>query len=363
MSPKPRVILGLMTFGPDPSAGARVTDPAELTRAVDLLHTRGYQPVEVDTARVYVGGKQEGFTRVALEDAKGEVKVATKVVYPKTGGMNGYEEVVKSVETSLGELGVERVEVLYLHAADRSTPFTTTLRAINTLHLTHKFTHFGLSNFTAFEVAEIALTCAHNNWVRPTIYQAMYNAITRSIEAELIPACRRYGLDIVVYNPLAGGLFSGKIKSREMVPAEGRYSDTAGVTGRLYRGRYFRESTFKALEIVERAVEEVGGGLTMIETALRWAVHHSALRVGGVSSTGVEEKGNDGVIVGVSSVEQLDANLTALEKGPLPEAVVKALDEAWAVSKADTAPYWHLDVKYGYDTQEVLFGEKAKAKV
>lgn len=119
MSPKPRTILGLMTFGPDPSAGARVTDPAELTRALDLLHTRGYQPVEVDTARVYVGGKQEGFTGGILKDVKGEVKVATKVVYPKNPGMNGYEEVIKSVETSLGELGVERVEVLYLHAAVR----------------------------------------------------------------------------------------------------------------------------------------------------------------------------------------------------------------------------------------------------
>lgn len=184
----------------------------------------------------------------------------------------------------------------------------------------------------------------------------MYNAITRSIEGELVPACRRYGLDIVVYNPLAGGLFSGKIKSGEMVPAEGRYSDTSEATGRLYRGRYFRESTFKALQVVERAVEAAGGGLTMIETGLRWAVYHSALRVGGVDG----KEGNDGVILGVSSVEQLDANLTALEKGPLPEGVVKALDEAWAVSKADTAPYWHLDVKYGYDTQEVLFG---KAKV
>ena len=203
---------------------------------------------------------------------------------------------------------------------------------------------FGVSNIAAFELAEVVLTCTHNGWVRPTVYQAMYNAITRSIEPELVPACRRYGLDIVIYNPLAGGLFSGKIKSGDMVPAEGRYSDNA-VSGKLYRDRYFRDTTFRALQVVEKAVEKAG--LSMIETALRWVVHHSVLKV---------KDGNDGVIIGVSKLEQLDANLTALEKGPLPEEVVKALDEAWAINKADTSVYWHGEIKYAYDTREALFG-------
>jgi aflatoxin B1 aldehyde reductase len=184
--------------------------------------------------------------------------------------------------------------------------------------------------------------------VRPTVFQAMYNAITRNIEPELVPACRRYGLDLVVYNPLAGGLFSGKIRSADLVPAEGRYSDTA-VSGRLYRDRYFRDATFRALQVVEGAVEKAG--LTMIETALRWVMHHSALRI---------KDGNDGVIIGVSNIEQLDANLTDLEKGPLPEEVVNALDEAWAINKADSSVYWHHEVKYAYDTREVLFGAGAK---
>lgn len=64
----------------------------------------------------------------------------------------------------------------------------------------------------------------------------MYNVITRNIEGELVPACQRYGLDIVVYNPIAGGLFSGKIKSQDMTPAEGRFSDNAAM-GKMYRGR------------------------------------------------------------------------------------------------------------------------------
>lgn len=176
----------------------------------------------------------------------------------------------------------------------------------------------------------------------------MYNVITRSIEAELIPACRRYGLDIVVYNPIAGGLFSGKIKSKDMTPAEGRFSDTAA-SGKMYRGRYFRDSTFQALQTIETAVEK--HGLTMIETALRWTVHHSALKV---------KDGNDGIIIGVSSREQLDANLSNLEKGPLPDDLLKSLDEAWQISKADSVNYWHLDLQYQYDPKQVLYAPGAK---
>lgn len=243
-----------------------------------------------------------------------------------------------------------------LRPQDRATPFAETLSAIDKLHRAGKFVRFGISNFTAFEVAEIVLTCKYNGWVRPTVCQAMYNAVTRGIEPELVPACRRYGLDLVVYNPLAGGLLSGKIRSADMqqqvaVPAEGRFSDTAA-SGRLYRDRYFRDATFRALQVVERAVE--AAGLTMVETALRWVVHHSALKVAGVGD------GNDGVIIGVSGLEQLEGNLADLEKGPLPEEVVKALDEAWAINKADTAHYWHHELKYTYDTREALFAPGAK---
>lgn len=68
----------------------------------------------------------------------------------------------------------------------------------------------------------------------------------------------------------------------------------------------------------------------------------------------------DGVIIGVSSFSQLESNLKDLEKGPLPEEVVKVLDEAWLVAKPTTPNYWHLDLKYTYDTQEALFKPKPK---
>lgn len=186
------------------------------------------------------------------------------------------------------------------------------------------------------------MTCKYNNWVRPSIYQGMYNAITRSLSHELIPACKRYGLDVVIYNPLAGGLFSGKYKSAD-IPTSGRFSDANG-TG-FYRKRYFKDANFEALAIIEPVVKK--HGLTLVETAIRWVVNHSALNV---------RDGNDGVIIGVSSLEQLDQNLRDCEKGPLPEEVVEVLDRAWKVAQPDTPNYWHLDLKYTYDTRKALFG-------
>ena len=346
-----------MTFGPDKEAGARITSLDEYNKCLDYFQSQGYN--EVDTARVYIGGKQEAFTAEAHWKERG-LKIATKW-YPFEPGAHKPAKVREMLEKSLAELKTDCVDIFYLHAADRSVPFTETLEVLNEMHKEGKFVQLGLSNFTAFEVAEVVITCKERGWVRPTIYQGMYNAISwcyltlltlsyfadnckaRSLEQELIPACHRYGIDVVVYNPLAGGFFSGKYKSQE-IPAEGRYSDTAKV-GAYYRERYFKDATFDALRLIEPVAEK--HNLTMLEVALRWCVHHSALKM--------TNGGTDGVIIGVSSFSQLESNLKDLEKGPLPEEVVKVLDEAWLVTKATTPNYWHLDLKYTYDTKEALF--------
>lgn len=105
---KPRVILGLMTFGPNKEAGARITDVATLGKALDTLQARGYD--EVDTARVYVDGKQEAFTREAQWKDRG-FTLATKVEYPSKPGANNAQAVKASVEKSLAELGTDCVDV------------------------------------------------------------------------------------------------------------------------------------------------------------------------------------------------------------------------------------------------------------
>ncbi|TVY83577.1 Aflatoxin B1 aldehyde reductase member [Lachnellula suecica] len=354
-NPKPRAILGLMTFGEDEKAGARITSLDEYNKALDHLQAAGYN--EVDTARAYIDGKQEGFTRRANWKTRG-LTLATKV-YPSKPGTHKPDVLTAQFETSLKELGTDCVDIFYLHAAVRplssvhrdtrscrQTPQTVGYTYHEMLAANEdcrgKFVQLGLSNFTAFEVAEVVMHCKYNNWVRPTIYQGMYNAITRTLEQELIPACKRYGLDVVVYNPIAGGLFSGKYTTTD-IPTEGRFSDTAK-SGQNYRSRYFRGPILDALAVIEPVVKK--HGLRMPEVALRWVTHHSALNV---------TDGNDGIIIGVSSVDQLDQNLKDIESGPLPEEVVQALDKAWSIAKVDQPNYYHLDLKYTYDTRQALF--------
>ena len=173
---KPRVILGTMTFGPDKDAGARVTSLDEYNKCLDYLQSQGYN--EIDTARVYIDGKQEAWTADAKWKERG-LKLATKG-YPYQPGAHKPEELRKQLETSLSELKTDCVDIFYLHAADRSVPFDETLEEVNKLHKEGKFVQLGLSNFTAFEVAEVVITCKERGWVRPTIYQGMYNAISMS---------------------------------------------------------------------------------------------------------------------------------------------------------------------------------------
>ncbi len=173
-NPKPRVILGLMTFGPDEEAGARVTSLDEYNKCLDYFQQQGYN--EIDTARVYVGGKQEAFTAAARWKERG-LTLATKW-YPRQPGAHKPAVLKEQVNTSLKELQTDCVDIFYLHAADRSVPFEETLEAVNELHKEGKFVQLGLSNYTAFEVAEIIITCKERGWVRPSIYQGMYNAIS-----------------------------------------------------------------------------------------------------------------------------------------------------------------------------------------
>jgi len=336
-----------MTFGPDESTGARITSLDAYNSILDRFQKTGY--TEIDTARAYVGGKQEAFTREAKWQSRG-LQLATKA-FPRPPGTHAPKPLEEMFDTSLKELGTDCVDIFYLHAADRSVPFTDTLQKCDEMHKKGKFVKLGLSNFTAFEVAEVMMHCKYNNWVKPTIWQGMYNAITRSIEAELIPVCRRYGIDIVAYNPIAGGIFSGKYKSAE-IPQEGRYSATNANQGEMYRKRYFKDATFEALRIIEPVVKQ--HNLTLLETAFRWLTHHSALNIkdGQSDATG---KG-DGIIIGVSSEKQLEQNLQDIEKGPLPEEVLKVLDEAWLICKPTTQGYWQMDepVSYTYDTKKAL---------
>lgn len=321
----PRVILGCATMGPPGTNIARVTTVEETKQMFKLLQSYGY--TELDTSRLYNDGMQESFTRETGVLNEG-FTIATKV-YPVEPGMHKPERLRELFERSLRELGQQSVKIFYLHAPDRSVPFKETIEEVNKLYEEGKFSIFGLSNYAAWEVAQISEICIANQWVRPRIYQGMYNALTRALEEELIPCCRYYGIDIVAYNPLAGGILSGRYSSCSEIPKDGRFSDSEGnKSGKLYRDRYFNQVYLDAIDRLKPVLEKYD--ITLPETAFRWLVHHSKLR----SFDG------DGIIIGASSMEQLEANLKNLKKEPLPDEVVHALDEAWQSTRTVAKTYW-----------------------
>lgn len=165
-----------MTFGPDPKTGGRISSLRDYNSCLDYFQQKGYN--ELDTARVYIGGKQEAFTAEAHVQERG-FTLATKC-YPSQPGQHKAANLRASLETSLAELKAKCVDIFYLHAADRSVPFEETLRECNAMHKEGKFVQLGLSNFTAFEVAECVMLCKANGWVRPSICQCMLNPISMS---------------------------------------------------------------------------------------------------------------------------------------------------------------------------------------
>lgn len=147
--------MGLMTIGPDPGKGARITSLDEFTKCLDYFSSKGY--TELDTAAMYVEGQQESFTREAGFQER-DFKIATKIM-PFNPGDHAPGKLVESWNTSLAKLGVDSVDIMYLHAPDRATSLESTLEGVDKLYQEGKFKHFGLSNYAAWEVAETVGTC------------------------------------------------------------------------------------------------------------------------------------------------------------------------------------------------------------
>jgi len=276
---------------------------------------------ELDAARNYGDGTTEKY--LSLLDLKGAT-VDTKI-YPNTPGDHAPAILRSNVKISVQTLGKNKIRVLYLHAPDRKVPFEETCRELNKLHEEGLFEIFGLSNFSCWEVAEIVQICKYNGWLQPKIYQAMYNALQRAIEPELVPCLRKFGIRLVVYNPLAGGLLAGKILSVNDLPAEGRFSGDSSFA-KMYRERYIKDAYLTALKEIKAVADK--NGLTMVEVALRWCQHHSLLIP------------TDGIILGASSAAQLEANCKASEGGPLPQEILDALDNGWLSVSASAPLYW-----------------------
>lgn len=328
-----QVVFGSMTLGREGAEQARVHNLADAGALLDTFQKHGH--TEVDTARMYGGGSSEEFLGQLDLPGRG-LTVDSKVAPGKamTESAPSYThkpaDVRRALLDSLAALQTKQLDLWYLHMPDHAVPYEETLEEIDKLYREGLFRRFGLSNYAAWEVAQITETCIRRGWKRPDVYQGVYNGLHRAVEGELLPALRHYGIAFYGYNPLAGGLLTDRYERTQGEGAHeaGSRFDPARKQGASYRERYWKDDYFDALDVVRPVARKLG--IPTAEAALRWISYHSQL---------AREHG-DSVIIGASSAAQLETNLAALEKGPLPEELVQAFDGAWAFTKRLAQPYY-----------------------
>ena len=309
-----KAVLGSMTFG------GQVEDPEAGRILEDFLATGGK---EIDTAHGYGGGKtEEMLGRLLKAYDRTAYQIATRANPAQEGGLSP-EGLRRQLSNSLGRLDLEHVDLFYLHSPHPEVPIEVSLEACARLHDEGRFETFGLSNYAAWQVADIWHTCRREGWIVPTVYQGMYNAITREVEPELFPCLRSLGLSFYAYNPLAGGILTGRYRSLNEEPEAGRFV----VQRPGYRDRYWKASHFQALDLVRESCEKAG--IAMTSAALRWMFHHSVM----------DDSEGDAVILGASKESQMEENLRACGEPELPEAVVEGLHGAWWAARPESAKY------------------------
>jgi aryl-alcohol dehydrogenase-like predicted oxidoreductase len=307
-----RLSFGTMTFGAQ-------TDEATARRMVDCCFDAGIN--FLDTANVYNRGAAEIIVGKTLKGRRDKVILASKV-RGKMGNEPDEEGLSraamrKAIDASLQRLGTDYVDLYYLHQPDYATPIEETLETMEEFVRAGKVRFPAISNYAAWQVAEILWICEKRGYKPYFISQPMYNLIARGIEEEYLPFCQRFGVAVVPYNPLAGGLLTGK-HSLPTGPTPGTRFDG----NKLYQDRYWLEDDFAAVEELRAIAAEAGR--TLIELALQWLLTQSVV---------------DSIILGASRLEQLEENLRAAEGGPLDQATLSSCDAVWKRLRGITPKY------------------------
>lgn len=309
------LILGTMTFGESVFG-------SDVKEFINTYLDAGYS--DLDTAYVYNEGNCERLLGEALKEIDRPYSIATKV-NPRISGKLDGAAAYKQVNESLERLGLDSVDIVYLHFPDPATPVISVLEACADLHEQGKFRELGLSNFPAWMSADAWHICDRYGWVKPTVYQGIYNPLTRKAETELNACLNNYGMRFYAFNPMAGGLLTGRYGKFEDAPADGRFTHRPN-----YQGRYWKKSYFDAVEVIKTAAGR--HGITSIEATYRWLAYHSML----------DGERGDGILIGASKISHLKQNMEAVKAGPLPEDLLAAFEEAWSLCKNESPEYFTL---------------------
>jgi aryl-alcohol dehydrogenase-like predicted oxidoreductase len=287
------------------------TEEAEAKRIVARALELGI--VHIDTANAYADGESERIVGEALRGKRDKVVLATKCGFGRLAGKPeglSKDRLLHAIDESLARLGTDWVDIYYLHVPDHDTPIEETLDGVATLLEKKKIAAWGVSNYAAWQILEMRHLADARGMQRPVIAQQLYNVLLRQLDVEYFAFARRYKIHTTVYNPLAGGLLTGR-HARDGSTQKGSRFDK----NRLYQGRYFTDAMFdRVASLADLAASQK---MTLVDLSYAWL-------------SGAQ--GVDSILLGPASVKQLDEGVAFCGHGLSPEVrgLVDALFRVWA---------------------------------
>jgi aryl-alcohol dehydrogenase-like predicted oxidoreductase len=313
--------LGAMTFGESRTFMKGVTSSDKEARAVlDASLDAGMNLI--DTANVYSEGRSEELLGEFLEGRRPQVILATKCRFFPGAGRGGPNQsglsrkhILEACEASLRRLRTDYIDLYQVHMQDREVPIDETLRALDDLVRQGKVRYVGCSNYAGYRLVESLWSADRHDTVRYESVQLQWSLVVRDAEREVLPACRTFGLGVLVWSPLARGFLSGKYRRGEAPPAGSRLSEWKDSWARVASDR-----NFAILDAVRAVAKR--RGTTTAAISLAWLL---------------AQKETTSIIIGARTVAQLEENLACLE--------VKLTEEERAELDGATRPDWG----YPYD--------------
>lgn len=309
-----RLCLGTMTFGVqcDEPTSVAILDAAAAA-GITFLDTADVYPLG---GTLETNGRTEEIVGRWLTGRRHDFILATKCFGRMTARPwdrgSSRKHVLDAIDASLRRLGTDYVDLYQLHGVDEETPIDETLRALDDVVRSGRARYVGCSNFPAWRVARALGRSELLGTARFDSVQPRYNLLFREAERELLPLCREEGLGVIPYNPIAGGLLSGRHRRETGPTPASRF--TLGGAAKIYQDRYWNEGMFQTVEQL-RALAQ-GAGLDLVTMSVAWVMANPAVTA---------------PIIGASRPEQL-APAIAAGSVSLPADLKGRLDEL-------TAPY------------------------
>lgn len=305
-----RLALGTMTFGlqTDEATSVAILDKS-LDAGVTFIDTADVYPLGGD---LHTAGATESIIGRWLQaggaQRRRQIVLATKAVGRM--GPNPWDQgasrlhLLQAIDDSLSRLQTDHVDLYQLHHDDRNTPLDETLEALDTIVRSGRARYVGVSNFLAWRLARLIGRAELLHLTQPVSVQPRYSLLFREIERELLPLAQSEGLAVIPYNPLAGGLLTGKYRSTEGPQAHTRF--TLGTAGQMYQGRYWNERCFDTVRQLQQLAERAG--IPLATLAVAWVLSKPDITA---------------PLLGASRPEQLDATLAAVHVTLDPELLAE----------------------------------------